>query len=108
MILIPVAFFHPSKTDNGSVSPADTHFLRLDTSWPSSIPVIARYAVGAVKQIVGLNSPIALMRCGGVACSRSSDDAPNRNGNSSSPPSAYVNASGGDPQKMSSASGLSM
>ena len=88
MILSPVAFFHPSNTLRGSVSPADTHFLRLETSAPSSIAVIARYAVGAVKQIVGRYFSIALSRSGGDACSSRSDDAPNRMGNSSSPPSA--------------------
>ena len=68
---------------------------------------IARYAVGAVKQTVGLYSPIAFRRFGGVACSRSSEHAPNRIGKSSRPPSAYVNASGGDPQKRSSGDGFS-
>ena len=38
----------------GRVSPAETHFRSEEMSRPASLPIMARYAVGAVKQTVVL------------------------------------------------------
>ena len=66
---------------------------------------MARYAMGAVNRMVARWSWMPLSRLGGVGCSISSAAAPTRMGNSTSPPSPKVNASGGDPQNRSSGPG---
>ena len=54
MIFNPVASYQSCQTFNGKVSPADTHFRRLEISKSLTFVVIIRQAVGAVKQIVTL------------------------------------------------------
>jgi hypothetical protein len=71
------------------------------------MPAIARYAVGAVKAMVARKRSIASSSAAGVPCSSSTADAPTRIGKSTSPPRPKVKASGGVPQKTSSARGRS-
>ena len=52
MIRSPVALCQASNVTFGKVSPADTHFFNEEVSCDASFGRIARYAVGAVKQIV--------------------------------------------------------
>ena len=54
-MVLPVRLVQLSNTGAGKVSPADTAIRSDDRSAPLSIAaIIARYAVGEVKQIVAL------------------------------------------------------
>src|SRR5258708_30961564 len=102
-IVLPVLRVQLSNTGAGRVSPADTARRNDDRSAPLSIAaIIARYAVGEVKQIVALWVSIILTISPGAAFSRSVAVAPNRHGNIARPPSPNVKASGGDPTQTSS------
>ena len=66
---------------------------------------MARYAVGAVKQMVARHLAIAANKSSGGAFSRRMVEAPARKGNSTSPPRPKVKASGGEPMTRSCALG---
>ena len=106
-IFRPVAFCHASNVAFGSASPAETHLRSEEMSCSASLPSIARYAVGAVKQIVALYLAIAGSSTSGGADSSWIEAAPMRNGNSTCPPSPNVKARGGEPMKRSSRFGCS-
>ena len=103
MISMPVASFHSLRVTAGSASPADTHFRSDDRSCCRATAAIARYEVGAVNSTVARCSAIAGSSASGAGRSIRSVEAPIRSGNSKSPPSPNVNASGGLPVNTSSA-----
>src|SRR4030095_1723643 len=97
---LPVLRRQSSKTGGGKVSPAETAIRSEDKSAPCSIaPSIARYAVGAVKQIVALYVSMIWIMLAGDAFSSSVAVAPNRKGKIASPPRPHVKASGGEQRK---------
>jgi len=103
MMSMPVASFHSARVVAGSASPADTHLrsllARTAVPWAAS----TRYDVGAMKITVAPCVRMASRSASGEGFSTSSVDAPMLIGNSRSPPRPKVNASGGLPQKTSSA-----
>ena len=103
MSSMPVAFFHNARVAAGNASPADTHLRRLDRSNLSACAAMARYDVGAVNRTVARCCAMAGSSMSGGARSSSNVDAPTRIGNSRSPPSPNVKASGGLPVNTSSA-----
>ena len=103
MISMPVASFHIWRVAAGSASPADTHLRNAVRSWLPTSAAIARYDVGAVNNTVARCLATASSNASGAGRSTSNVDAPMRIGNSKSPPSPNVNASGGLPVKRSSA-----
>jgi hypothetical protein len=68
---------------------------------------IARYPVGAVNSTVAPARWLSSASSTGVVRLVSNAEAPNRNGNTTSPPSPKVNASGGEPANTSSGVGWS-
>lgn len=101
MISMPVASRHSwrvAATHLRSEPPSGTESLRSRTA-----AAIARYEVGAANSTVAPNVPIASSRSGGEAFSSRTTCAPTLIGNSVSPPSPKVNASGGLPMNTSSA-----
>jgi hypothetical protein len=104
---IPVASAKARQVASGRCSPADTarRKERSDAALPEAS--IARYPVGAVKQIETLCSTMRSASSSGVAFSTSRVEAPIRSGKTSSPPRPKVNAIGGVPVKTSSAFGRS-
>ena len=71
------------------------------------MPAIARYEVGAVTSTVAPWRWMPSSRSGGEALASSTAAAPTLIGNSSSPPSPKVKASGGLPMNTSSAAARS-
>ena len=103
----PVASCTASHVAAGRCSPADTARRSCDSCAAFPDVSMARYAVGAVKQIVTRCWAMRSASWSGVAFSTSSVAAPTRSGKISSPPSPKVKASGGVPVKTSSAVGFS-
>jgi len=99
----PVAAFHASHTGDGSISPAETHVRSDRTSRCETRAAIARYATGAVKTTLARNRWTASSSVSALAFSSNTVAAPTSSGNKSSPPRPNVKASGGLPQKTSSA-----
>src|SRR5690606_35456230 len=101
MIFSPVALYQSSQIFNGSVSPAEIHFLKLEISYSLAFSVRIRQAVGAVKQIVILCFSIASKSKSGEGFSIKNVLAPKYIGNKTNPPSPNVNPMGGLPVKIS-------
>src|SRR3984893_19241896 len=104
MIRTPVDVNHASEGAFGSASPAEIH-RRNEARSLSVRRRIARYAVGAVKQIVAWWREIAAANNSGVLFSKRTVEAPAWRGKMTMPPRPKVNAIGGLTMKMSSTVG---
>ena len=105
---MPVASRHSVRVATGSASPAETHLRSVPpcaaaTRRWRAVAAIARYEVGAVNNTVAPWRAMPSSRSGGEVLASSTVAAPTCIGNSSSPPSPKVKASGGLPMNTSSA-----